>query len=143
EDAVNRRRAWAWRWLYSLVAYAGIAVFVITTAFFLVRLAKGESPTFVGTAGDVVHGLGHALSSPQLWQYALILIPLFLVNFVILIGPMMAMGIMQIQACEPGTADWGVRLEDVRGQAEAKEEVRRVVSLWQSGEAFERAGGKR
>jgi ATP-dependent Zn protease len=31
----------------------------------------------------------------------------------------------------------------VRGQADAKEEVRRVVSLWQSGEAFERAGGKR
>src|SRR5206468_8568246 len=26
---------------------------------------------------------------------------------------------------------------------EAKEEVRRVVSIWQSGEAFERAGGKR
>jgi ATP-dependent Zn protease len=36
-----------------------------------------------------------------------------------------------------------VRLEDVRGQAEAKEEVRRVVNLWQSGEAFESAGGKR
>ena len=31
----------------------------------------------------------------------------------------------------------------MRGQAEAKEEVRRVVTLWQSGEAFERAGGKR
>ena len=31
----------------------------------------------------------------------------------------------------------------MRGQAEAKEEVRRVVSIWQSGEAFERAGGKR
>ena len=31
----------------------------------------------------------------------------------------------------------------MRGQVEAKEEVRRVVSIWQSGEAFERAGGKR
>src|SRR5205823_5409848 len=31
----------------------------------------------------------------------------------------------------------------VRGQAEAKEEVRRIVTLWQSGEAFEKAGGKR
>jgi ATP-dependent Zn protease len=36
-----------------------------------------------------------------------------------------------------------VKLEDVRGQAEAKEEVRKIVSLWQSGEAFEKAGGKR
>ena len=44
---------------------------------------------------------------------------------------------------EPGDADWGVRLGDVRGQNEAKEEVNRVVSLWQSGEAFEAAGGKR
>src|SRR5205823_13819077 len=40
-------------------------------------------------------------------------------------------------------ADWGVRLDHVRGQAEAKQEVRRIVILWQSGEAFERAGGKR
>ena len=53
------------------------------------------------------------------------------------------MGISQMRAYEPGDADWGVKLDDVRGQAEAKEEVRRVVNLWQSGEAFERAGGKR
>ena len=56
---------------------------------------------------------------------------------------MLMMGISQIRGFEPGDAEWGVRLGDVRGQAEAKEEVRRVVSLWQSGEAFERAGGKR
>src|SRR6185436_4369457 len=30
-----------------------------------------------------------------------------------------------------------------RGLAEAKEEVRRVVNLWQSGESFEKAGGRR
>ena len=68
---------------------------------------------------------------------------LFLVNFLILFGPLMAMGISQIKAYEPGDADWGVKLDDVRGQAEAKEEVRRVVTLWQSGEQFEQAGGKR
>ena len=34
-------------------------------------------------------------------------------------------------------------MADVRGQAEAKEEITRVVSLWQSGEEFEKAGGKR
>ena len=58
-------------------------------------------------------------------------------------GPMLLMGISQIRGFEPGDAQWGVKLEDVRGQEEAKEEVRRVVNLWQSGEAFERAGGKR
>ena len=31
----------------------------------------------------------------------------------------------------------------MRGQDEAKQEVSRVVTLWQSGEAFEQAGGKR
>ena len=53
------------------------------------------------------------------------------------------MNLSQVAAFEPGDAEWGVKLEDVRGQAEAKEEVRRVVSIWQSGEAFEQAGGKR
>ncbi len=75
--------------------------------------------------------------------YLLILPFLFLMNFVILFGPMLALGIQQIKAYEPGDADWGVKLADVRGQAEAKEEVTRVVSLWQSGEAFVKAGGKR
>ena len=55
----------------------------------------------------------------------------------------MAMGIGQIQSFEPGDATWGVKLDDVRGQAEPKEEIRRVVTLWQSGERFEKAGGKR
>jgi len=67
----------------------------------------------------------------------------FFFNFAILMGPMLMMGVSQIRGFEPGDADWGVKLDDVRGQAEAKEEVRRVVSLWQSGEAFERAGGRR
>ena len=67
----------------------------------------------------------------------------FIFNFVILMGPMLFMGISQIRGFEPGDADWGVKLDHVRGQKEAKEEVRRVVNLWQSGEAFEKAGGKR
>ncbi len=74
----------------------------------------------------------------------LVIFPFFLImNFLILFGPLLAMNVSQIQAFEPGDAEWGVKLADVRGQVEAKEEVRRVVSIWQSGEAFERAGGKR
>ena len=56
---------------------------------------------------------------------------------------MMLIGVSQMRGFEPGDADWGVRLQDVRGQEEAKQEVSRVVTLWQSGEAFEKAGGKR
>ena len=68
---------------------------------------------------------------------------LFFANFLILFGPLLFLGVQQIKGYEPGDADWGVKLEDVRGQAEAKEEITRVVSLWQSGEEFEKAGGKR
>jgi ATP-dependent Zn protease len=68
---------------------------------------------------------------------------LFFINIVILFGPRLFFGIQQIKGYEPGDADWGVRLEDVRGQKEAKEEVGRIISLWQSGEEFEQAGGKR
>ena len=67
----------------------------------------------------------------------------FFINLLILFGPLFFFSIQQIKGYEPGDADWGVKLADVRGQAEAKEEIRRVVSLWQSGEEFERAGGKR
>jgi ATP-dependent Zn protease len=48
-----------------------------------------------------------------------------------------------IRSYEPGDASWGVNMADVRGQAEAKEEITRVITLWQSGEEFEQAGGKR
>jgi ATP-dependent Zn protease len=74
----------------------------------------------------------------------LIIFPFYMIfNFLILFGPLLIMNLSQIQAFEPGDAQWGVKLDDVRGQVEAKEEVRRVVSIWQSGDQFERAGGKR
>ena len=53
------------------------------------------------------------------------------------------MNLSQIQAFEPGDARVGSQARRRARQVEAKEEVRRVVSIWQSGEAFERAGGKR
>jgi ATP-dependent Zn protease len=70
-------------------------------------------------------------------------IALFAINFLIFMGPMLAMGISQIKVFEPGDANFGVKLDDVRGQREAKEEMRRVVEIWQSGEEFEKLGGKR
>ncbi len=57
-------------------------------------------------------------------------------------GPMLFFGLKQMKGYEPGEADWGVKLADVRGQAEPKQEVTRVISLWQSGDAFRGAGGK-
>jgi ATP-dependent Zn protease len=124
-DVIARRRVSFWRfWLIVGVVFG--VIFGLLWWLFSV------------TPVDVLSGV--VRQGPQL---ALYVVFLFLINFLILFGPLAMMGISQIQAFEPGDADWGVQLGDVRGQAEAKEEVRQVVSLWQSGEAFEQAGGKR
>ena len=118
EDVVARRRVWFWRFWLKI----SIAAIVVGVFFYL-----------IGGAGYLVGILP-----------LLLIFPFYMImNFAILFGPLLIMNLSQIQAFEPGDAEWGVKLADVRGQAEAKEEVRRVVSIWQSGEAFERAGGKR
>ncbi len=118
EDVVARRRAWFWRFWLKVGIFGGLVWYF---------------------------GLRH-LNSELLVQILplMVMLPLFLIfNFVILFGPLLLMNLSQIQSFEPGDAEWGVKLDHVRGQLEAKEEVRRVVTIWQSGEAFERAGGKR
>jgi len=121
EDVVNRRRAWFWRfWLR-----VGIWAVILAVPAVLLWQATG--------AAVLLQVLP-----------LLVMLPIFLIfNFVILFGPLLLMNLSQIQAFEPGDAEWGVSIKDVRGQEEAKEDVRRVVSLWQSGDAFEKAGGKR
>src|SRR5215211_6093477 len=140
EDVVGRRRAWFWRfWAKWAIRIGGF----VTVAWVIRMGMHNGYVTWWGTATLLVDKFQNWISNPNTLQYAFIITPLFLVNFLILFGPMMAMGITQMQAFEPGDAEWGVRLGDVRGQAEAKEDVHRVVNLWQSGEAFEEAGGKR
>jgi cell division protease FtsH len=141
EDVVNRRRAWFWRkWIRRIVF-----VLALFTVIWLVRLLipGGGYLTWTENITGIWDQLTFYLSQPQLLMYAIIFPVFFLFNFLILLGPLMLVGITQMRGFEPGDADWGVRLGDVRGQNEAKEEVNRVVSLWQSGEAFEAAGGKR
>jgi ATPase family associated with various cellular activities (AAA) len=142
EDVVARRRVWFWRFWFRVLW----AIAVVILAIYAVRvLTRGlDDTSLLGTAGDVFHEIVHAIGAvPAFLPIGLYFFAFFIFNFLILFGPMMLMGVTQIRGFEPGDADWGVKLDDVRGQAEAKEEVRRVVSLWQSGEAFERAGGKR
>jgi cell division protease FtsH len=141
EDVISRRRLWYWRKKYRFVW----RLFVVVGGLTLVAMAFNA---FTGGDASVIGGL------ETLGQLALAFLPvaamylpivtiLFFANFLILFGPMLLLGIQQIKGYEPGDADWGVKLADVRGQAEAKEEITRVVSLWQSGEEFEKAGGKR
>jgi cell division protease FtsH len=142
EDIVNRRRSWTWRF----VARWAVRLFVLLSIIYLIKVLKapaGTSVSYFGTFGSFFHTIGTLAQSQAFWMQIVVVGFLFLANFLIFLGPMLMMGISQIRGYEPGDAEWGVRLEDVRGQAEAKEEVRRVVTLWQSGEAFEKAGGKR
>jgi cell division protease FtsH len=143
EDVLGRRRLWFWRFWFRLVLW--VVVIPIVFAFFIRLITRGVDDTsLAGTVTDVFDFLiGIVKAAPQVAGFALLFSGYFIFNFLILLGPLLLMGISQIRGFEPGDADWGVRLDDVRGQAEAKEEVRRIVSLWQSGEAFERAGGKR
>jgi ATP-dependent Zn protease len=136
EDVVARRRAWYWRKKFRRLTIYGTLFLIV---FGTIALVNGES---IGAAvSNFFSGLGQNIGT--LAALAIQLPVFFLFNFLIFLGPMLVMGIRQMKGYEPGDADWGVKLADVRGQKEAKEEVRRVIALWQSGEAFEKAGGKR
>ncbi len=145
-DIVSRRRAWFWRSWFRRIWILGVLYLVLALITFVVHAANGDT------------GITSALAAPGSWigdQIArpenrtnlvitALTLPLILVfNVIILLGPLLYAGIKQINAFEPGDADWGVRMADVRGQAEPKEEIRRIVGLWQAGDEFERAGGKR
>ena len=136
EDVVSRRRLWYWRKKFRRGLWFG-GIFCLAAG--IVSLFGDRS--FAEGAEDVITALPEAIAAaPGLLVTFLVL---FVINFGILFGPLLFLGAQQIKTYEPGSADWGVKLEDVRGQAEAKEEITRVVSLWQSGEEFIKAGGKR
>jgi ATP-dependent Zn protease len=105
--------------------------------------------SFAGVSAPFFHpfqGLRQIFPPDTLPQLALVFIqlPLLLfINVFILFGPFLFMAVRGVRSYEPGDASWGVKIDDVRGQAEAKQEITRVITLWQSGEEFEKAGGKR
>lgn len=142
EDIVARRRYWYWRTKFRrLPVYVAIlfALLGICQVFF----------SFAGVSAPFFHpfqGLRQIFPPDTLPQLGLVFIQLpllFFVNFAIFFGPFLFFAVRQIRGYEPGDASWGVKIDDVRGQAEAKEEITRVITLWQSGEEFEKAGGKR
>ncbi|HWE34636.1 MAG TPA: AAA family ATPase [Solirubrobacteraceae bacterium] len=142
DDIVARRRYWYWRSKFRRLPIYVIIVFALLglcQAFF----------AFAGISAGFFHpfsGLRQIFPADTLPQLGLIFVQLpllFFVNFAIFFGPFLFFAVRQIRGYEPGDASWGVKIDDVRGQAEAKEEITRVITLWQSGEEFEKAGGKR
>ncbi|MDX6468574.1 MAG: cell division protease FtsH [Gaiellaceae bacterium] len=148
EEITARRRVWFWgrkyHWLATVAVSLGAVLLGLTTIVFLVLLFTGKAHGWT----DAIHPSLRIVTTvlPQFLLQALPLaltLPLFfLANLLMMFGPLLFFGMMQIRGYEPGDAQWGVKLDDVRGQAEAKEEVRRIVSLWQSSDEFIAAGGK-
>ncbi len=142
EDIVARRRFWYWRGrfrlLFVLILIGLVLLFVCQVLFWF----AGVPSSFF----NPIPALRQLYPASELPQLALVFVQLplfFLINFAIFFGPFLLMAVRQIRSYEPGDASWGVKIDDVRGQAEAKEEITRVITLWQSGEEFEKAGGKR
>src|SRR4029077_3646525 len=137
-DIIGKRRVSFWRMVWRTVRF----LLVFVTILRIVIDFFGHGLSWTETAGSLWHGVSQ-IWNPSSFGTFVSLPFFFLFNFLIFMGPMLAMGISQIRGYHPVDAEWGVKLEPVRGQAEAKEEIRRIVTLWQSGERFERAGGKR
>jgi cell division protease FtsH len=140
EDVIARRRVSFWRMVFRFAVF----IVVLLTIIWIVRLLiPGGSTSWIDSVTTIYDSIQAFVQGQQLFGLLFSLPIFFLFNALIFLGPMMLIGVSQMRGFEPGDADWGVHLADVRGQDEAKEEVSRVVTLWQSGEAFEQAGGKR
>ena len=140
EDVIARRRVSFWRSVFRLAVFFGV---LLTIIWALRLLVPGGSTSWIDSTTAIYDSIHGFVTGQQLIGLLFSLPIFFLFNALIFLGPMMLIGVSQMRGFEPGDADWGVRLGDVRGQDEAKQEVSRVVTLWQSGEAFEKAGGKR
>ena len=142
EDIVARRRYWYWRSKFRrLPMWIGFILFLLVLCQLLFAFSGVNAAFF-----HPIEGLRQIFPPSTLPQLALVFIQLpilFFVNFGIFFGPFLFLAARGIRSYEPGDASWGVKIDDVRGQAEAKEEITRVITLWQSGEEFEKAGGKR
>jgi ATP-dependent Zn protease len=140
EDVIARRRAWFWRTKWRRWTWIIGSALALLLVINLIQNAVSGSASL----GDTISMLGRVVPLLLLsaLPYVFIFPLLFLFNIIVLIGPFIFSGVKQMKGYEPGDANWGVRLDDVRGQAEPKEDVTRVISLWQSGDEFRRAGGK-
>ena len=130
EDIVSRRRVWYWRTKFRRLTYLAILAAFVFGAMSLFGIAVSDVGDFIVQA------------LPFILIYGIQIPLLFFANILILFGPLLFFGLKQMKGYEPGDADWGVKLNDVRGQAEPKEEVKKVIELWSAGEEFRMAGGK-
>jgi hypothetical protein len=122
EDIIARRRYWYWRGKFRrLPIYVVVVLALLALCQLLLALGGVSAPFF-----NPFSGLKTIFPPSQLPQLGLIFVQLpmlFFINFAIFFGPFLYFAVRQIRGYEPGDASWGVKIDDVRGQAEAKEEI--------------------
>ncbi len=111
----------------ALVAMAILAALILPRVLLIVLLLAGMAVAMmaIGLGPEFVLFL-----LPYLLTFPLLLV----INFLILFGPLAFFNLMQIKAIRPGEATWGVSLDDVRGQEEAKRQVLTALRVFASAE---------
>ncbi|HSS62616.1 MAG TPA: AAA family ATPase [Candidatus Limnocylindrales bacterium] len=128
ERTIETNRALFWR----RMLWLSFLVFIYFAAAFLIfGLAPADAivalPAFLGVV------------VPQLFY----VLALMIVNFMLFFGAFFIYGRIGRTYVDPGEANYDVRIEDVRGQKSAVEEMRRILTLMEQGRNYVKAGGKR
>jgi len=128
ERTVETNRAIFWkRSLY----VAAVPTLYFAGAYYLFGLAPQDA--LDALPGAIVAGLTNLL-------YILFLLG---ANFVLFLGPFYILTRIGKVMMSPDDANFGVKIEDVRGQKSAVTEMRRILKLIEHGRLYVKAGGKR
>src|SRR5712691_9434568 len=125
---VETNRAIFWRRFLYLAA---VPVLYFMGAYYLFGLAPQDA--LDALPGAVVAGLTNLL-------YFLFLL---VANFVLFLGPFYLYTRIGKTMINPDDANFGVSMEDVRGQKAAVGEMKKILRLIEHGRLFVKAGGKR
>ncbi len=125
---VETNRAIFWR---RALYVAAVPILYFAGAYWIFGLAPQDALDALPSA--IVAGLTNLL-------YVLFLL---MANFVLFLGPFYIYTRIGKTMINPDDANFGVNMEDVRGQRAAVTEMRRILRLIEHGRLYVRAGGKR
>ena len=125
---VETNRAIFWR---RALFVAALPILYFVGAYYLFGLQPADALTALPSA--IVAGLTNLI-------YVLFLLA---ANFMLFLGPFYIYTRIGKTMINPDDANFGVNIEDVRGQKAAVKEMRRILDLIEHGRMFVKAGGKR
>jgi ATP-dependent Zn protease len=114
---------------------------MVWIAFLIFLYFAGAALLFGLAPADALVALPSFLAAviPQLFYVGALMV----VNFLIFFGAFFIYGRIGRTYVDPGEANYDVKIEDVRGQASAVGEMKRILTLMEQGRNYVKAGGKR